>query len=488
MAVSIEQFITSFLKSFSEPFTAESLLAMLNSMNYKFSLSEVQEFLETDAHVFMLQNGLFITRAGAFTKKIFSFILTKREIEQQAFIPGDRFIPFVDSEISSAFLDFEFLGKTLDKKLITVTDKEANDLFKLYGEEYSTQYIATDPACKDLNLAANDFFLPPVLEMTAVDLSPVFKTISTETAPRPGGLRIFARVTDWANGIVEIFPFLEKKENQYSITDIDYERQKWNEKLENFLSESFDRMGPCSCIEEQLANVFYEHSDVLCTSTCGSLYEFMRWTQKIDFVYYGVESRLWRKNEVIPISQNWLLNDGETPDASSTVFMARPDYIIDSFIKDQCFKKESSLEELIKRITPQDEKLSEEDRKLLSTVIEKRSSFIRKHYNWFADYQLGKIRTKALPLFLEIEAFMRELDCSKKEIQQLPQQEMATLTQLFMHISKILEITSGDMECEDDEIYAMSLSVDGMRDNFFDIKPLISDAMFKIMKKRFTLH
>lgn len=482
MAMTVENFLTNFIRSFPEPFTAKELLYMLNALNYNFSLEELIEFLDSDPRIFSLQKKMYITHAGAFNGKIFSIVLTPQELEKKVLVPGDRCIPFVDSEMLSSSLKFEFLGKKLPTKLIELDKTSALDLFSLFGEEYSVQYLASDPACQNLHIAENDFELPPRVKLTGIDLKTVLSGFDFKLTDR-----LICRVKNWGAGIIQIYPLVEKKENPYSISEIDFARQKWNESLEDGLIASFDRMGPCTSIEEQLANVFYEHSKELCVPACGSVHEFLRWTKKIDIEYFGVESRLWFKNQEIPAVGKWNKDVCSEFYSSSFPLDSRPNCIVDSFIKDQCFEKKNDVPELIKKIIPDNGLISDKERKRLTLQIQNRNDAVRKNYNWFADFALGRIRHAALDLYLKVESFMSEIDCNDEEFQNLPQQEMVTLSQLFSHLSRIIEITTSDVDCEDDETYAMQLSVEGMEENFEEIKPMISAAMHNVRKKRFNV-
>lgn len=481
MAFTIENFLSTFIRSFPDPFSAKELLYMLTALNYDFSLDEVTDFLDSDPNIFALQKRMYITRAGAFTGKIFSITLTQKELEKKVLVPGDRCIPFVDGEMFSFALNFEFLGKKLHKKLLEIDKSTALDLFMLFGEEYSVQYISSDPACKDLHIAENDFELPPKIKLTGIDIEPVLKGIDF----KPGD-RLLCRVKNWGTGLIELYPLTENKQNPYSISEKDFERQKWNEILEDSLLKSFDKMGPCQSIEEQLANVFYEHSKELCVQNCGSIHEFLRSSKKVSLEYFGVETRLWFKNQDVPAVGKW--NLGLYSNSENFMpFISRPAYVIDSFIKDQCYEKKDNLQDLIKKALPEASSISEKDKKNLTEEIISRNSVLRKSYNWFADFRFGEIRHKALDLFLELESFVNDIDCNDEEFKELPQPEMVTLSQLFTHISRILEITSSDIECADDETYAMKLSIEGMQENFEEIRPIISAAMHNVRKKRFNV-
>ena len=90
---------------------------MLCGLGHKISLEELKDFLDNDGRAFSLQKKMYITRAGAFTDQIFSFMPTQKEVEQKVFVPGDRCMPFVDLDALSYSLTFEFLGQELPEKL-----------------------------------------------------------------------------------------------------------------------------------------------------------------------------------------------------------------------------------------------------------------------------------------------------------------------------------------------------------------------------------
>ncbi|MBR0495700.1 MAG: hypothetical protein IJJ71_05970 [Treponema sp.] len=463
------------------PFTAKELLAMLCGLGHKLTLSELKDFLDNDARVFALQRNMYITRTGAFTNQLFSFIPTQREVEQKVFVPGDRCIPFVDLDMLSFSLTFEFLGQELPKKEFATDCNTARDMFCLYGDEFSAQYISSDPACQNLHIAENNFELPLKMNLTGISMEPIFEKVDFKY-----GDRILCRVYDWDKGIIELIPILTHKLNPFQISREDMERQKWYETLENALLESFDSMGPCSGIEEQLANVFYEHRKDLCIPDCGSIHEFLDLSKKIGLELFGVETRLWFKGKDVPAVGKW--NEGMYVDDGRAIpFFMLPDFVIDCYIKDQMYEKKDDINEIIEKAIPKDIPISKDEKKLLTLQIENRNAILRKNYNWFADFPNGSLRHRALKLFTEVGSLVCELDCDNKELDQLPQQELVTLSQLYTHVSRILEILSDDSECAEDETCAMELSLEGMEMNFEDIKPLLISALDKVKKNRFNV-
>jgi hypothetical protein len=481
VAISIENFLTNFLRTYPMPFSAKQLLAMLCGLGHKITLPELVEFLDNAPYAFSLQKKMYITRAGAFSDQLFSFVPTQREVEQKVFVPGDRCMPLVDFDALSYSFTFEFLGQALPKKLFATDCNTARDMFCLYGDEFSAQYISSDPACKDLHIAERDFELPLKMNLTGISMEPIFEKVDFKY-----GDRILCRVYDWDKGIIELIPILEHKLNPFQISKEDMERHKWYETLENALLESFDSMGPCSGIEEQLANVFYEHRGELCVPNCGSIHEFLDMSQKVGLELFGVETRLWFKGQDVPAVGKW--NQGLYVDAGRAIpFFALPDFVIDCYIKDQMYEKKDDIKEIIEKIIPKELPISIEEKKMLTLQIENRNAIIRKQYNWFADFANGSLRHRALKLFGEVGSLVFELDCDNKELDMLPQQELVTLSQLYTHISRILEILSEDSDCEEEEACAMELSLEGMEMNFEDIKPLLISALDKVKKNRFNV-
>lgn len=457
---------------------------MLCGLGHKITLQELIEFLDEDGRAFALQDNMYVTRAGAFTNQIFSFMPSPREVEQKVFVPGDRCMPFVDFDQFSFSLNFEFLGESLPKKLFHTDCNTARDLFYLYGDEFSAQYISSDPACKDLHIPEHDFELPLHMDLTGISLEPIFDKVDFKY-----GDRILCRVYDWDKGIVEIIPVLTHKLNPFQISNEDMERQKWYEILEDALLESFDRMGPCSGIEEQLANVFYECRYELCTPNCGSIHEFLEISKKVGLELFGVETRLWFKGQDVPAIGKWN-EDLYEENERAIPFFELPDFVIDCYLKDLMYEKKNDAKELnglIEKIIPKTLGISKKEKDSLTLQIRNRNAILRKEYNWFADFANGSLRHRALNLFSEVGSLVCELDCDNKELDRLPQQELVTLSQLYTHVSRMLEILSGNSDCEEEDACAMELSLEGMEMNFEDIKPLLISALDSVKKNRFNV-
>lgn len=483
MGFSIDLFLEEFTQTYLAPFKAEELAEAIAELGMKVSLEEVTDYLDEETFVFPLEQKYYITRAGAFTDKIFCIAPTRMEIEQGGFVVGDRCIPFVNFEKFPTALNFEFMGQQLPERVIEVDCNTARDLYTLFGDEYAAQYIAEDPQNKNLHIVENGCELPSKVKLTGVSLEGIIGMFGFEY-----GDRLLCRVKNWGKGTIEVFPILNHKLSNSQITTQKIAHAQWFETLEKALLNSFERIGPCASIEEQLANVFYENRNLLCNADCATIHEFLNWSKKIKMQLFGVETRLWKKGEDIPAVGRWNEHYADKLTASITHdYSFAPDFLIDCYLKDFLYEKKNDFSAILNKILPSNLKVSKSDKDYLSLQIKNRSAIIRKQYNWFADFAFGSTRHRALELFTKVDSLMQELDCNTDEVQKLPQTELITLSQLYSHISRILETLSAENErIEDEEVTAMNLSLEGMEYNFEDIRLPLLTAINRIHGDRFA--
>ncbi len=472
--------ISKFLRTQLKPFTLSDFSAILKKYGEKATKGEILEFLHTDDRVFSLENHRFITRAGAFTGCFFSFVPIQQELDQHLFVPGDRCIPFVDSEPHSCQLNFIYNGKKLPKKVMEIDCNTARDFFTFFGDEYASQYIASDPVNIKMDIANNDFELPPKLKLSGVSLEPVF----ADTELKKGD-RIICRLVDWDRGTIEIYPIANHKKNPFLLSSEAEDMENWNKVLENSLLDCFETNGPCASMEQQLSYAFYDERIKLCGPGCGSIHEFLNETKKVDMELFGVETRLWKKGESVPAIGNWnkeYLREGFLccfPDLQA------PDCIVDCFIKDQLYEKKSDPEKIVNFMIPEAKELSDEEATFFTLQIKHRNAILREHYNWFADFPVASLRHKALNLYTRFVELISDIDSAGDKLEQFPQQELITLTQLFANISRILERINNCWTYKDEDETALKLSLEGMEYNFEDIRPELKSAVEKVQAGKF---
>ena len=482
MNVSVDALMTHFLRTYREPFTARDVCKLLSQGGIRASTREVADYLESDPLIFPLERKLYLTRAGAFTGQFFSFVPTPQELAQGVIVPGDRCIPFVDMEILSCSLQFEYNGTLLAPKLFETDCNTARDLFTLFGDEYAAQYIAADPVNKDLHLADQEFELPSKLSLTGVSIERIIQDCGFKY-----GDRFLCRVVDWDRGVVELFPLVTHKHNPLQIDGEDMARQQWNDCLERALLESFDRLGPCASMDEQLANVFYENRKKLCTPECGSVHEFLDSSKKVAMELFGVETRLWRYGEDVPAVGKWNERDIERGLDGGVPLFTLPDYVIDCFIQDVLFAKKDDVSDLVHKIIPEAMEITPAEEELFTLQIMRRNAILQKKYNWFADFSRGEIRHRALELYSKVGDLVYDVDCAGDKLAEFPQQELVTLSQLFTHVSRMLEALSCLNENLDEDESAMQLSLEGMEYNFEDIRYQLKAAVERLRNDRFKV-
>ncbi|MFA6936832.1 MAG: hypothetical protein WCQ67_01215 [Treponema sp.] len=483
-----------FLRTFTELFTVRDMEKYLSQSGLHASASEVENFLLSHPLVFPLEKNLYITKAGAFTNKYFSIKPTSSELAQNMFVVGDRCIPFADSESFSFNFNFYINGKKLPQKVGQFDSDAAIDMFVLYGEEYAPQYIASDPANKDLNLIDSEFTLPNKVNLTGIDISYLKEKYGFSKNDR-----LLCNIVDWNKNNINIQIIHDQLiDDPFNNGMIGEKRLQWYGDFENLLLDSFNTIGPCSSIEEQLADVFFENRKTLCVPYCGSVEEYLnKNAKKVGIEYFGVETRLWNKGEQVPAVGKWnelqmefVGKAAAKMNVQKSSFYMIPDFVFDQYILDMFYSKSEDKNSLVKKIYPQEINFSQEELKSINLHLEERNAILRRDYNWFADQTLGNVRQQALDLYTKVSFLVYEIDTSNVDLKNYPQQELVILSQLYSHLTRILESVASDNSVEE-ESEAILLSLDGMRMNFEDIADELRYAVseqkrnqFKIVKKQ----
>ena len=484
MQVSENCAVDDFLRSCDKPFTLKDFTRRMREKGLNFNQEESDAYLAESPYVFQFESGEFFTRAAAFTGKYFSFTLTQEEIKNRMFVPGHRFMPFVDEMQNTASFTFICNGEKLDSRVGEFRKETVLDLYRLFGEEYEVQYIASDPALMDLDLAAVDFELPSRVKITGCDISPLIESIGLTV-----GDRILCHVINWDKGVIEIEPIHKKRESNFiQIDEGDRERILWCEKFEKSLINIIETEGPCSTIEEQLALTFFYNSKILCTKNCDSVENFLARSKKIGVELFGVETRLWYKNQIVPAVGAWNGSEMEKdPGELQNLTFKIPEYVLDNYLKDFEYSKEKDLSILMKRMFPANFALTNEEKKYVFLHIAERYAIIKKSYNYFADYPVGAIRKQALSLYSHVSALVYDVETSNAQFNQFPQQELVILSQLFAHINRILESMNSNPDAVVEDEATLELSIEGMEFNYEDIVDAIRYVVERQRRNDFTV-
>ena len=478
--------VDDFLRSRKTPFTLKDFTREMSRKGFSLTQREGEDYLADSPYVSWIEDGKFITRATAFTGRFFSFTLTAEEFKNKMFVPGSRFMPFVDEMQNPASWTYIFDGKAVPHKVGTFRKETALDLNVLYGEEYEVQYIAADPAMVSYDLASTDFELPSDVKITGCDLSQFIDSGDLKV-----GDRIVCRVLDWDKGRIEFFPQVRRRDAESGIVqldDSDHERLLWGERFEKALIKILEREGPCATIEEQLAFAFYEDIDALCSFNCDSVENYLRHSKKIDLELYGVETRLWYKGQDVPAVGKWNRNDmKKDPGELANLKFKIPEYILDNFLRDFEFNKRKDLNLVVSALFPQNFSLTPDEKRYVLLHIAKRHAIISKQYNYFADFPVGEIRAAALDLYRRVCSLVYDVEASTANFDKFPQNELVILSQLFGHINRILESIDNNPDAAVEDQGTLSLSLEGMEYNFEDIEGALRDAVESEKRNNFTI-
>ena len=101
--------------------------------------------------------------------------------------------------------------------------------------------------------------------------------------------------------------------------------------------------------------------------------------------------------------------------------------------------------------------------------LKQKRAMIRKTYNWFADYHVGKTRSLAVDLFCRLFVLTCEIETSGFDLRNLPQNELIVLSQLVENIEKILVMLGKD-NVEEKTLKMISLSMEGMFLSYDEIR------------------
>ena len=456
-------------------FKVEDLCKYLRGKGVRITKTQALDLLNNSSSVFALVDDMFITRAGVFTGRYFSFKPTKEEVQKGYVILGHRCMPFINPDtppdrIRLINQDYD----PIEPEAVVFSMNLAMDVFALYGEGYVIPYILNDLSNTDVTIASLKYNMPSEVKLTAWPLK-----MLTGGKKFHYGDRLLCKVVDWEADLVQVNVLYSGSAATLSAADM--EREEWYYVFENGLLNSFEKSGPASSIEEQLAILFLENYGELCTENCGSAEEFLQHTKKIGFSPYGVESRIWRTGETVPYIGPWN-EDYSSKALFSEMSMIFSTEIVNCYLKNRIYesqhlKKEQTLEELCHKIFPPAFKITASEFKLLLLNIEKSNAIISESYNQFAEYKIAPVRNRVINLFSEIVSLLCAIGNSGLKLKIFPQQELVILTQLFSHSYKIIEDMEDIYSAEHFPVEDISLSLEGMEETFDDVGEILRQSL-----------
>ena len=125
-------------------FTTDEFYKYLKAHKAKITKTEAREILQVSEYVFSLVNNEYVTKAGVFTGRWFSFKPSREEVEKGYILLGHRCIPFINPDISPDSICIVSNDKAVESEAKSFSMNLAMDTFALYGEGYVLPYIFND--------------------------------------------------------------------------------------------------------------------------------------------------------------------------------------------------------------------------------------------------------------------------------------------------------------------------------------------------------
>jgi hypothetical protein len=484
MTIEQEDILYEFLEERLEAFTVSDVVEEIYKVdptgNFRLA-DEVHTFIEKRRLAFPLPNRYYQTRRGYFEGARFVIRPSRLEIQNGILIPGHRCLPFENPMLFPHEFQFVWKGEPIPKTTAEGTPEEFYPYYSLYGEEYAPQYIARDNPDNESAFNANPYEEPGEVSITTLDLRALYR----ETGLVPGN-GLVVQVSDWKAGVFTIQDVWRESAPSDAAAE-------WARMLEQGFFTAFDTIGPGASTEEQLAFAFWFGGPRLLDIPAMDVETFMySYTEKIDTVSYGMETRFWYAGKEIPDGHPWA-EDGSPPDKTEleemlyTYGLPVSEYVIQSYVRDALYQQDNALPALLGRIVPAPITLSLEDELFLSQYLMEVYEEFSQSYSIFLDKDMGPVRHTAAELHTAVVALMSQLSADGVDQSWLPQHTLVILSQLQVHAAHILEDLDHDEPHEMTDLETIDTALEGMIETYEDIKMRVQEALDGYRRSRLSV-
>ncbi len=485
MTIEMEDILYDFLEERIDPFTIADVVEILYKKNSSAGKARLAEeillFIEKRRLAFPLPNRMYQTRRGFFENARFVIEPGRLEIQNGILIPGHRCLPFENPILFPHEFQFIWKDNVIPKTHTEGKPEDFYPFYSLYGEEYAPQYIAKDNPDNEAAFNADPYEDPGEVSITTLDLRSFYR----ETGFVPGN-GLVVQVSDWKAGIFTIVDVLPKDKLAGGATE-------WAQVLEQGFFTAFEHIGPASSTEEQLAFAFWFGGQRLLELPAMSLESFIYdYTDAIDTVPYGMESRFWYAGKEIPDGSRWT-EDGAPPDKTELEDMLYAyglpvsEYVIQSYVRDALYQQDNALPPLIGRIVPAPITMNVEDELFLSQYVMEVYEEFSQTYSLFLDKDMGPIRHSAAELHTAVVSLMNQLSGHGVDQSWLPRHTLVMLSQLQVHSARLLEDLDLEQPVDKAELDMMDTALEGMIETYEDIKHRVQEALDGYRRSRLSV-
>jgi hypothetical protein len=432
---------------------------------------DIRDFIDSRNIAFRKGPDQWISRRGYFEPMPFVISPTRLELLNGILIPGHRCIPFANPGLMPTDYTFYWKGKPIPWGTTEGPPDDFYPYYTVFGEEYASQYVARDNPENETAYNSDLYEDPPEVSIHTLDMRNIYR----ETAFVPGD-RFVAKTRDWGAGKFEL---AQVKKTAWTEAELD----AWCEAAEEGFAASFDYLGPGSSTDEQLAFAYWFGDRRMGEVPAYSLEEFLyEKTDNIETTAYGIETRFWYAGKDIPDLENLegFLSVSDRTMIEEMLFrhgVPVSEYVIQSYVRDALFRKESDISPILDRIAPQSVGITGREREELARYVFKAYGEFRLKYSIFADRLMGPIRQRVGELHTAVIDLVARLHKGDIDLSWLPKHTFVVLSQIQNHAVGILEDLDDDEAPQDVELEALDNSLDNMIETYEDIKELIDDAM-----------
>ena len=484
MNVNQEEALYEFLDNVTESFELDDAIhyiRMIDPKRINRLAGEVEAFINFRNLAFPVGNRQWVSRRAFFGPLPFVISPTRLELVNGILIPGHRCVPFANSNLLPQEYSFYWQGQPVPFTTTEGSPEEFYPYYSIFGEEYAPQYVARDNEENEEAFNSDPYEDPPEVSIKTLDLRNIYR----EASFVPGD-RFLVKTKDWKEG-----SFSLEKVGKIEWEDADL--YAWFEAAEAGFEESFSKLGPGSCTEEQIAYAYWYGNSRMKEIPAYALEDFLyKRTGRIETSAYGIESRFWYAGREIP-DLNELDAGNARPDKTPIEEILKKlklpisEYVVQAYIRDSLYREEEDGRQITGRLIPSGTELDKRDKIFLEDYIESVLEDFREEYNPFTDKAMGSIRSRAGELHTAVIDLASRLNKGDIDRSWLPRHTFIILSQIQNHTASVLEDLDSDEALPEAELEAIDGSLDSMIETYEDIKELIDEALGSFRRNKLAV-
>jgi len=490
-----EEALYDFLDSVSGAFElgeVVSFIQMIEPKRKKLLAHEVESLINLRNLAFPMGKKSWMSRRGYFSPIAFVISPSRLELVNGILIPGHRCVPFANPGLFPHEYNFSWNGSPVPFTTTEGPPEEFYPYYSIFGEEYAPQYVARDNPENEEAFNRDLYDDPPEVSIKTLDMRNIYR----EASFVPGD-RFIVRTLDWKQGS---FSLEKVGKDEWSEAELN----AWLLAAEDGFENSFGKLGPSSCTEEQIAYAYWYGSPRMREFPAYSLETYLyEKTSRIETSAYGIETRFWYAGREIPDKKE-LESDLVLPDMSPFELILHKykipvsEYVIQSYVLDSLYRENGNVDLVLERLVPAGIELDSKDKFFLLEYIESVMDEFRLFYTPFIDKVTGPIRSRAAELHTAVIELVSRLNKGDMDLSWLPRHTFIILSQIQTHTAGILsqiqihfaslmgELDSSDILAEA-ELEALDNSLDSMIETYEEVKELIDEALESFRRNRIAV-